>query len=63
MSRFANDGTRMTLLVYRHQTKPSVTAAHHLTNLLTGHPDPAPDAPPPGPITASERPATRRKRA
>ncbi len=32
--QLGHDGTRMTLVVYRHQTKPSVTAAHHLTDLL-----------------------------
>ena len=60
--QLGHDGTRMTLLVYRHQTKPSVTAAHHLTDLLADQPEPAPQGPPPDPNAASARPATRRSK-
>lgn len=60
--QLGHDGTRMTLLVYRHQTKPSVSAAHRLTDLLASQPDPAPEVSAPGPKAMSERPATRRSK-
>jgi hypothetical protein len=58
--QLGHDGTRMTLLVYRHQTKPSVTAAHHLTDLLAGQPGPSSETSDPGPAATSRQLVRRR---
>jgi len=66
--QLGHDGTRMTLLVYRHQTKPSIAAAHQLARLLgaTDLPASTPTNGPDGihaPATDDQMPSAQRRRA